>query len=147
MASKHGLVRVATVADASIVGELLDRFNREYQTPTPGPAVLTARLERLLSGDDVVALLAGAPPVGVALLTLRENVWSEGPVALLDELYVIPAERGHGLGTALLKAAERECRRRGSELLEVNVDGQGADARRFLRASRLRRSRARPAGA
>jgi GNAT superfamily N-acetyltransferase len=131
MSSGCRSVRVATAADAPVVADLLDRFNRQYDTPTPGPAVLAARLERLLAGDDVLALLAGEPTVGVALLTLRPNVWSEGPVALLDELYVLPVERRHGLGSALLQAAEEECRRRGGELLEINVDGQDTDARRF----------------
>jgi hypothetical protein len=56
--------RAATVADADVVAELLDRFNREYDTPSPGITVLTARLERLLSGGEVVALLAGEPAVG-----------------------------------------------------------------------------------
>jgi GNAT superfamily N-acetyltransferase len=124
-------VRPATVADAPVLADLLDRFNREYDTPTPGPAVLAARLERLLSSADVVALLAGDPAVGLALVTLRPNVWYAGAVALLDELYVVPVERGRGIGTELIKAVEDECRQRGSELLEVNVDGEDADARRF----------------
>jgi GNAT superfamily N-acetyltransferase len=123
--------RVASVTEAHVVAELLDQFNREYDTPTPGPAVLSARLERLLSGREVVALLAGEPAVAVALLTLRPNVWCEGLVALLDELYVIPAERGRGIGAALLKAAEDVVRQRGCELLEINVDGEDKDARRF----------------
>ncbi len=124
-------LRTAGVADAAVVADLLDRFNREYETPTPGPAVLVARLKRLLSSGNVVALLAGEPAVGLALLTLRPNVWYEGPVALLDELYVVPVERGRGIGTALLKTAEDECRQRGSELLEINVDAEDTDARRF----------------
>jgi GNAT superfamily N-acetyltransferase len=124
-------LRTAGVADAAVVADLLDRFNREYDAPTPGPAVLVARLERLLSSGNAVALLAGEPAVGLALLTLRPNVWYEGPVALLDELYVVPVERTRGIGTALLKAAEEKCRERGSELLEINVDGEDADARRF----------------
>lgn len=123
--------RLATVADASLVAELLDRFNREYDTPTPGAEVLRARLERLLARADVVALLAGDPPTGLALLTLRPNVWYEAPVALLDELYVVPAERRRGIGTVLLRAAESVCRQRGVELLEINVDGEDEDARRF----------------
>lgn len=124
-------LRTASAADAAVVADLLDRFNREYDAPTPGPAALVVRLERLLSSDNVVALLAGAPAVGLALLTLRPNVWYDGPVALLDELYVVPIERRRGIGTALLKAAEQECRRRGSELLEINVDSEDSDARRF----------------
>jgi GNAT superfamily N-acetyltransferase len=123
--------RLATVAEASQLAQLLDRFNREYDTPTPGIEVLAERLERLLAGSQVLALLAGDPVIGLALLTLRPNVWSEGPVALLDELYVVPQRRGRGTGTALLKAAENVCRQRGVELLEVNVDGEDVDARRF----------------
>jgi GNAT superfamily N-acetyltransferase len=123
--------RAATAAEAAVVADLLDRFNREFDTPSPGPAALTERLARLLGGPEVVALLAGEPAVGIALLTLRPNVWYDGPVALLDELYVVPAQRGRGIGTALLKAAEGLCNQRGSELLEINVDGQDADARRF----------------
>ncbi len=114
-----------------MVAALLDRFNREFGTPSPGPEVLTARLEQMLCNGEVVALLAGEPAVAIALLTLRPNVWCEGPVALLDELYVVPAERGHGIGTALLQAAEALCVQRGAELLEINVDGEDTDARRF----------------
>lgn len=123
--------RVATVAEVVTVAGLLDAFNREFSTPTPGPAVLATRLRRLLAGGEVIALLAGDPAIAVALLTLRPNVWYEGPVALLDELYVVPALRGRGVGSALLLAAEAMTRERGGELLEINVDGDDIDARRF----------------
>jgi GNAT superfamily N-acetyltransferase len=123
--------RVAMVADIASVAGLLDAFNREYDTPTPGKAVLATRLGRLLASGDVVALLSGDPPVAVALLTLRPNVWHDGPVALLDELYVAPEVRGRGLGSALLAAAEAVTRQRGGELLEINVDGDDTGARRF----------------
>ncbi len=123
--------QVATPAQAPTVAGLLDAFNREYDTPTPGIAVLEARLARLLASGDVIALLTGEPAVAVALLTLRPNVWYDGPVALLDELYVAPELRGRGLGSALLAAAEVVTRQRGGQLLEINVDGDDTDARRF----------------
>jgi GNAT superfamily N-acetyltransferase len=123
--------RVATVADADTVAELLDAFNREFDTATPGPEVLARRLRRLLPTGDVIALLAGDPAAAVALVTLRPNVWYGGPVGLLDEMYVIRAQRGQGLGSALLAAAEAVSQARGAELLEINVDGQDIDARRF----------------
>ena len=57
--------RVATVLEATTVASLLDTFldtfNREYNTPTPGTAVLATRLERLLAGGEVIALLIGDP--------------------------------------------------------------------------------------
>jgi GNAT superfamily N-acetyltransferase len=123
--------RQATLEDAAVVAALLDRFNREFETPTPGPDVLTARLEHLLRTREVFAVVTGSPPVGVAVLSLRPNVWYDGPVALLDELYVVPERRGQGIGTSLLRAAESLCVQRGCELLEINVDGEDTDAQRF----------------
>jgi GNAT superfamily N-acetyltransferase len=123
--------RVAAAAESACVARLLDTFNREYDIPTPGAAALTTRLERLLADGDVIALLAGDPAVAVALLTLRPNVWYDGPVALLDELYVATELRGQGLGSALLSTAEAVTRQRGRELLEIDVDGDDTDACRF----------------
>ena len=119
------------MGDAAAAAVLLDQFNREFGSPTPGPEVLASRLARLLAGPDVLALLAGDLPAGLALLTFRPNVWYDGPVGLLDELYVVPPQRGLGIGSALLHAAEAATRQRGGELLEINVDGQDLDARRF----------------
>ena len=132
--------RVASPRDAAVVARLLDDFNREFDTPSPGPDVLTRRLEQLLAGPEVFAVLAGDPAAGLALVTLRPNVWYAGPVALLDELYVVPSRRGHGLGTELLQTVERIVRERGGELLEINVDGEDVDARRFYERHGYRNS-------
>ena len=123
--------RVATADEARVVAQLLHDFNGEYDTPSPGPEVLTERLQQLLAGPEVFAILIGDPSLGVGLVTLRPNVWYAGPVGLLDELYVVPGHRGRGLGTALLQAAEQVVRDRGGDVLEINVDGDDTDARRF----------------
>ena len=132
--------RRADADEAEVVAQLLDAFNREYATPTPGVDVLAARLRRLLPGGDVIALLSGRPAVGLALLTLRPNVWYDGPVGLLDELYVRPDVRGRGLGTGLLHASEQVVRERGGAVLEINVDGDDAAARRFYERHGYRNS-------
>lgn len=124
-------VRLAQARDAAVVAALLHDFNTEYDTPSPGAAVLTDRLEVLLAGSGMLALLTGEPPTGLALVSLRPNVWYPGPVGLLDELYVVPAQRNRGQGTALLQAVEEQVRARGGEVLEINVDGEDVAARRF----------------
>jgi len=127
----HAGPRVATVADAPVVARLLRDFNREFDTPTPEVEVLAHGLQRVLASDSLFALLIDEPAVGLAVVSLRPNVWHEGPVALLDELYVAPGRRNEGRGGQLLARARREARGRGAELMEINVDAPDTDARRF----------------
>ncbi len=124
-------VRLATPDDARRVAALLHVFNVEFDTETPGQAVLDQRLRRLLAHDHTLCVVAGAPVVGVGLVTLRTNVWFDGPVALLDELYVVPDRRGQGIGSQLIAMIEAACRERGIEQLEINVDEGDLDTRRF----------------
>lgn len=132
MSSEHRSVpRLATAGDASEVAGLLDAFNVEFGTTTPGVEVLAERLRVLLAGDETVAILAGAPAVAVALVTLRPNVWYDGRVALLDELYVAPELRGRGIGSRVLDLLLSTARARSVSVVEINVDEGDVGARRF----------------
>ena len=122
---------VFTADDTEAAAALLHDFNVEFAAPTPGPDTIAARLAHLLGEDRTFAVVAGAPLVGIALVTLRTNVWYDGLVGLLDELYVVPDRRNQGIGTAVLKAAEAEVVNRGGEVLEIGVDGEDDDAQRF----------------
>lgn len=124
-------IRRADPSDAVRIAELLDAFNAEFDTETPGVTVLTQRLETLLAGPSTFAVLGGDPATGVALVTLRPNVWSDGPVALLDEMYVAPADRGGGIGSAILQRMVEICRELGVAAIEINVDESDAAAMRF----------------
>lgn len=123
--------RAATVADAEEIARLLDDFNAEFEVPSPGVEVLSARLRVLLEGDATFAILAGTPAVAVALVTLRPNVWYAGHVALLDELYVVPPLRGQGIGSAVVDQLVSTCHARGVDMVEINVDEGDVDAQRF----------------
>lgn len=124
-------VWIATVDDAVEVGGLLHDFNTEFGSPTPGPDVLAARLSVLLGSKYTFAILAGDPPTAVALVTLRSNVWYEGSVALLDELYVVPNLRGRGIGSNLMAKLLTHCQSLGVDAIEINVDEEDIDAQRF----------------
>ncbi|GAA4866840.1 GNAT family N-acetyltransferase [Actinomycetospora straminea] len=126
-----GEVRRAGVGDAATVAGLLHDFNTEFATETPGVTVLTRRLRQRLAGDDLVALVHGEPADALAVVSFRPNVWFDAPVALLDELYVRPDLRGQRIGHALLEAVEALVDGRGGRIVEVNVDGEDTDARRF----------------
>ncbi len=126
-------VRWAEGADAPVVARLLHDFNSEFDAPSPGPEVLAPRVEELLASGTTTALLAGDPAVAVALLTSRPNVWYEGPVLLLDELYVAPAHRGRGIGSAMVERLLADATAAGVALVEINVDESDVDAQRFYR--------------
>ncbi|MFE0752015.1 GNAT family N-acetyltransferase [Gordonia sp. NPDC058843] len=127
----HDSARLATPADAEAIAELLDAFNREYDEPSPGPTVLALRLNQLLTGPGTFAIVVGAPISSMGLVTIRTNVWLDGGIALLDEMYTVPAERGRGLGSAVLTAAVAEATRRGAGEFEIEVDEPDVDAHRF----------------
>lgn len=120
-------IRVAEVGDAGVVAKLLRDFNTEFDTPVPEG--LEERFAQIIARDDAVVLLAG--DIGFAYLTLRPSPYYDGPAAMLDELYVAPAHRNRGVGTALLQRVFEEIRKRNAGELQINVDEVDTDARRF----------------
>ena len=107
-------VRRATRADAGALGALLHRFNTEFASSTPGASALAGRLDELLGhetgalhGHGTVALISGPGPDGFAIVRLRPSLYSSQLEAYLAELYVVPEQRGRGLGRALLRSCMR----------------------------------------
>jgi GNAT superfamily N-acetyltransferase len=127
-------VRTAVQRDAATAGQLLYDFNTEFDAVTPTARVLGARFDRLLALSDVVVVLAedgSGEALGFAFLTLRPTPYYDGPVAQLEELYVRPALRDAGIGTALLGEAIGLVRARGAGEMQINVDEVDVDTRRF----------------
>jgi GNAT superfamily N-acetyltransferase len=119
------------VGDAAEVGRLLHDFNTEFETPTPGARVLGDRLSALLGTESMFAVVAGRPAFAVALVSVRPNVWYEGRVGLLDELYVVPGRRSEGTGSAILELMHDHALALGIDAIEINVDEGDVDAQRF----------------
>lgn len=124
-------VRRAQPGDLPAVGRLLDAFNREYDDPTPGPDALAMRVGELIASGDSVVLLIGDGPDGFALLRFRRALWSSGLESYLAELYVVPDQRGHGLGRALMEAALHEARERGADTMDLGTSEDDVAARRL----------------
>src|SRR5690606_33592739 len=110
---------------------LLIEFNAEFDTPSPDLDVVASRLRSLLDVDSTVVIVAGEPVVGLAVITFRPNVWYEGEVALLDELYVVPELRDQGIGSSIVGVLLDLADERGAGLIEINVDEADVDAQRF----------------
>jgi len=122
-------IRRAGSEDALDVAQLLHDFNTEYDEPTPPVAELAERVRELLEGEQIVALLAGAPPLGIALFRIRPSLWSSAADVYLEELYVVPARRGEGTGRALLEAALAIAREAGADHFELTTGETDAAAR------------------
>ena len=124
---------LAGARDAETVTQLQIDFNDEFDDPSPPFEVLLPRFRRLLADPAAFVLLAGEreDPLGYAVVTLRPTVYTDGPLAVLDELYVRPRRRAEGIGTVLLTRAIEEVRARGGGEMHINVDEVDTDARRF----------------
>lgn len=118
--------------DAGTIARLLWDFNTEFDTTVPAVDLLRTRFEALLSSESVLAVLCHSPEAtGLALVTLRPSPYYDGPVAALDELYVVPARRGEGVGTAIMAFLLKRLRDVRCGEVQINVDEEDEDARRF----------------
>jgi ribosomal protein S18 acetylase RimI-like enzyme len=138
-------VRLAGAADAGAIGALLHDFNTEFGDPTPGPDALSARIIELMAYDTSV-LLGGAGPDGLAVLRFRPSIWTANLECYLAELYVVPAERGHGLGRAIMLAAMDHARERGADYMDLGTDETDTVARALYESLGFDNHNGRPGG-
>jgi ribosomal protein S18 acetylase RimI-like enzyme len=136
----------ATVDDAAEVARLLDAFNSEFDEFTPGVEALTRRAGELIGGDEIIVLLTGDPPFGLAQLRFFESMWSDGREAYLEELYVAPDRRGEGFGRELLEAAIELARERGAVNLDLNTSEDDTAALALYESAGFTNREGRPDG-
>jgi ribosomal protein S18 acetylase RimI-like enzyme len=122
-------VRRAGLEDAPEIARLLHDFNAEFEEPSPGVGALTEYSRRLLEAGEMTVLLAGEGPDGIALVRFRPSVWTGEPEAHLQELYVVPALRGRGIGRALLEATIAAARAAGATGIDLNTGETDTAAR------------------
>lgn len=122
-------VREAATDDAPLLARMLHDFNTEFEDPSPGVEVLSDRVAEFIEADVKTYLLGGEGPDGFAQVDFVPSVWSDGPIAHLDELYVVPAQRGRGIGRALMEAVLGLARERGAAGAEVVTGEDDTEAR------------------
>ena len=123
------MVRSAGPEDADAVGRLLHDFNVEFAEPAPPPDWLARRIRELLDAGDTVVLLVGDGPDGLAVLRFRPSIWTAGLECYLAELYVVPSQRGKGLGRALMAALLDVAKKQGADYIELNTEETDVAAR------------------
>jgi GNAT superfamily N-acetyltransferase len=122
-------VRIASAADALTFGRLLHAFNVEFDQETPAAEVIAERAAPLIESGEVTILFVGEGPDGFAQLRFRPSLYTGAIDAYLEELYVVPERRGHGLGRVLLEAAMEHARDRGAAHLDLNTSETDVAAR------------------
>ena len=130
-------IRPSRAEDAAALLDLVDALADYEQLPRPDAA---AR-DRLVAdgfGDRprFTLLMADADggPVGYALFFETYSSFLARPTLYLEDLFVLPAYRGRGLGLALFRAVAAEALRRGAGRLEWAVLTWNEPAIDFYRA-------------
>jgi GNAT superfamily N-acetyltransferase len=113
----------ASLADLDALVALMRDFYREDGDPFDAGAsraAFAALIAEPSWGRVWVAEEAGSA-IGYVALTLSFSLEFGGHDAFVDDLYVAPAHRGRGFGTALLAACEQTCRELGVRALHLAV--------------------------
>src|SRR5687767_15072743 len=81
----------------------------------------------------VLLALVDDEPVGVAVCFFGLSTFRARPLLNIHDLAVLPQHRGHGVGRALLRAAEEHALRKGCCRLTLEVRDDNATARALYR--------------
>jgi len=126
-------IRPATAADVPAIAELirgLARYEKLEQDVTMTEALLTRNLFGPHQYAETLIAEEAGKPIGFALFFHNFSTFLALPGIYLEDLFVVPEQRGNGVGRALLKelariAVERGCGRLEWSVLDWNRDAIG----------------------
>ena len=115
-------VRRATTTDAETIAPLFDRYRQFYRQASDLPLALAFIHERLSLKESVIFLAEDeeGPPIGFTQLYPSFTSVGAGRLWILNDLFVIPAARGRGVGRALLDAAKAHADATGAKRLVLS---------------------------
>ncbi|MBL0420309.1 GNAT family N-acetyltransferase [Ramlibacter sp. AW1] len=89
---------------------------------------------RILDPDSAIMCIVAevdGQVYGFANCVVHENTWQTQPACYLEDLYVMPSARGHGIGTALVEWLRNAMRAEGWERLYWMAPADNAAVRRL----------------
>jgi ribosomal protein S18 acetylase RimI-like enzyme len=117
-------LRLATPADLQAVLKMVRDFHLEEGLRTAEPAVTEAVTQLLTdpsTGRIWLITANDGTTAGYIVLTFGFSIEFRGRDAFIDELYVIPAHRGRGLGKQAIEQAAENAREIGVHALHLEV--------------------------
>jgi GNAT superfamily N-acetyltransferase len=130
-------IRRATRADAPVIASLV-RELAEYEKLLPDAKATAADFERELDAPHPVihVLIAewNGAPAGFALYFFNFSTFVGRPGLYLEDLFVRPQQRSHGIGRALLRALARVAQERNCGRMEWAVLDWNEPALRFYQS-------------
>ena len=129
-------VRRGRVGDAAVICELirgLARYERLERHCVIQPAAVRRHGFGPARYFDTLICRRGRRPVGFALYFFTYSTFLGQPTLYLEDLFVIPEERGRGAGRALLKALARIAVRRRCGRMEWAVLDWNTPSIRFYK--------------
>jgi GNAT superfamily N-acetyltransferase len=130
-------IRPATRADAPVIASLVRELADYEKLLDEAKATPQDFLRELESPNPVIHVLIAewnGEPAGFALYFFNFSTFVGRPGLYLEDLFVRPAQRSHGIGRALLRALARIARDRGCGRMEWAVLDWNEPALKFYRS-------------
>ncbi|MGA2509741.1 MAG: GNAT family N-acetyltransferase [Candidatus Acidiferrales bacterium] len=129
-------IRPGTVRDIPAIVSLI-RALAKYERLTQYCKANAKRLRRDGFGRrrffETLICTRGGRPVGYAVYYFAYSTFGSTPVLFIEDIFVLPEERGKGAGKALMTALARAAVRKGCEQMEWIVLDWNAPAIKFYR--------------
>jgi GNAT superfamily N-acetyltransferase len=137
--SKITITRASTDAVQQLV-PLFDAYRQFYGHQTSPEGARNFLAERLAKDESVIFLASeGDRAVGFAQLYPSFSSLSMSRMWILNDLFVLPAARGNGVGTALLEQCKRLATETGAKELSLETVKTNLTAQRLYEACRWKR--------
>lgn len=140
-------MRIEPVREADLADLLpMMRAYCDFYEVAPSDADLESLARALIAdpggeGVQLIARGAGGEPLGFATVFWSWSTLSAARIGVMNDLFVVPAARGRGVGRALIEECRRRAREQGAAELAWDTAPDNETAQRLYRSLGARESR------